>query len=235
MGMYKAARTCFFFLPEYLVFSLGFEFLSKLGRLTTGDFKVDRSKKCYINLGSGTVIVQGFVNIDFFYSKGIDYGADLRFPLRIPDNSIDGIFCEHTFEHLTYADDLKLFKECYRILKPGAVLRIVLPDVSLFIKNYAEHNEAWFRLWERLMLTESTSPERAQRRLSTYMEAVSFVTQEYGHRSAWDFDTLKVYLQMAGFSDINKVSFRQGQDPHLLIDFDAEDRKLVSIYLEVRK
>ncbi len=223
------------FIHKNIISLVGFEFKSLLGRLLTGGLKVDRTKKNYLNLGCGSVIAKNFINIDFFFNKSIDFGADFRYPLRICDASIDGVFCEHTFEHFTYNTNQMLFKECHRILKPGGILRIIVPDLSLFIKNYIENNLEWFQKWEQLMFIASNSLERAKRRLKTPLEAISFVTQEYGHLSAWDMDTLMGYLKESGFSEIKRTSFMSGEDKMLLLDDSSEARRFVSIYLEAKK
>lgn len=180
-------------------------------------------------------MVGGMTNIDFFGTPNIQYGADLRYPLKISDGVVDGIFSEHALEHLSYAEADSLLAECRRILKAGGVIRVVVPDLSLFIRNYADDSKHWFATWERLMFLDSSDPERAKRHLTTPLEAVSFVTQEYGHRSSWDFDTLEAYLKRAGFRDIRQVAFRQGQCEKLLVDLDEDDRKFVSLYVEAEK
>jgi len=203
--------------------------------LAARPLKLDAGARNFINLGSGPNIVSGCINIDFYTTPGIDYGADLRRRLKIADGTVDGIFCEHTIEHLSYKETDQLLQECYRIMKPGAVIRVVLPDIELFIRHYASGDEAWFERWEQLMLTDSTDPERAGRRLATPLQALSFVTQEYGHVSAWDYRTLEFYLTQSGFREITPVSFRQGRCPELLLDLDEEDRKFVSLYLDAVK
>lgn len=231
----KLLRNAVFFLPDQVVGSIYFELAALLGNLRSKPLALDPRAANFINLGSGPNVVPGCINIDFYTTSGIDYGADLRRSLKIADNTTNGIFCEHTIEHLTYAEADRLLHECHRIMKPGAVIRVVLPDISLFIERYRDQDAAWFKQWERLMFTDSTDPDRAKRRLATPMQAISFVTQEYGHVSCWDFETLSHYLQQSGFREIKKWRFREGICPELLIDLDAEDRKFVSVYVEAIK
>lgn len=42
--------------------------------------------------------------------------------------SIDRILCEHVLEHLTEADCKVALAQCYRHLRPGALIRIAVPD-----------------------------------------------------------------------------------------------------------
>jgi predicted SAM-dependent methyltransferase len=51
--------------------------------------------------------------------------------LDFEDNTFDFIFSEHFFEHLFLEEAFELIKECYRILKPHGVIRIVVPDADL--------------------------------------------------------------------------------------------------------
>jgi predicted SAM-dependent methyltransferase len=231
----KTLKKILFFIPDDLLGAVVFETRSFFLDNISKPLLINADGRSYINLGSGPEIVKGFINIDFFGTPCIDYAADLRKKLKISNNSVDGIFCEHTLEHLTYSTVDRLLGECYRILKTDGMIRIILPDISLFARNYAVNNQGWFRQWESLMFTNSSDSARKLRKLNTPMEAISFVTQEYGHVSAWDFETLSFYLNKNGFKMINKSSYMQGEDEVLLIDHDGEDRKFVSLYLEARK
>lgn len=228
-------KKILFFVPASLISAVFFEAASLWGRIKARPLVLDAGSRNYVNLGSGPNVVPGFVNIDFFNTGGIDYGADLRYPLKIASSAVDGIFCEHTLEHLTYSQVNAVLGECYRILKPGGVIRVVLPDLSLFMRNYCAGNRDWFARWEELIFITSRDSERAARRLLTSMEAVSFVTQEYGHVSCWDFETLAAYLEKNGFREITATGPGKGRCAELLIDLDDEERKFVSLYVEAVK
>ena len=93
-----------YFMPIELFEHLRFDIRSKLGRLLSRSLKLNSKNANFINLGSGNSYVNNFINIDFFGNKMIDYGMDLRYPFKIESNSIDGIFSEHTFEHLSHQE-----------------------------------------------------------------------------------------------------------------------------------
>ena len=230
----KTLSSALFFLPKSVVRTVGFETFSYFGRVFSRPLAL-RSDKNYVNLGCGPNLVSGWINIDFFAVKGVDYAADLRYPLKIASASVDGVFSEHTLEHLAYPDADRLLGECHRIMKSGSRIRIVVPDVSLFISNCYEGNSAWFARWEALHFSGSLSEERQRRRLSSPLEALSFVTQEYGHQSCWDFETLSNHLGKNGFVDVVRCGFMQGRDLKVLVDQDEEDRKFVSLYVEATK
>ena len=215
-------------LPETVRGPITFETRSFLGRLFARRLRLDAVQRNYMNLGSADDRIPGYVAVDFF-SPNAGYGADLRYPLLIDDAVFDGIFTEHTLEHLNYTEVARILAECRRILKPGGVIRIVVPDLSIFVEHYVSNNESWFRDWEREVL------QPRGRSMTSRMEALSFVTQEYGHRSAWDFETMEKFLTRAGFTEIYKRAFHAGSDPLLLQDKDTPDRKMLSLYVEARR
>lgn len=231
----RALRSPLFFLPGPVADAVVFEVRALIGNLLAAPLELGAGTKHYINLGSGPLKKDGYLNIDFFGVPEVDYGADLRRPLKIAEGAVDGIVTEHVLEHLTYGEAKQLLGECYRILKPGGILRVIVPDLSLFVLRYGERDDAWFKRWETLMFTQSADPERSIRRLASPLQAISFVTQEYGHRSAWDFETLKLYLTESGFRQIDQVGFKQGRCTELFLDKDLEERKFVSLYAEAVK
>jgi predicted SAM-dependent methyltransferase len=228
----KIIFKCIFFVPNYILEIYLFEFRSFLGRSFTGRLRTNSSKKNLVHLGCGLTILKGFINIDFFFDPGIDFGADLRYSLRIDSECIDGIFSEHTLEHLTYEQNDRLLKECHRILKPGSPIRIIVPDVSLFVNNYASKNNAWFEKLEDVMFINNESLERRKRRLISHMEAISFVTQEHLHLSCWDFQTMKHFLEKNNFRDVRQVDYSLGKHKEIIADSDDPGRKYISLYVE---
>jgi predicted SAM-dependent methyltransferase len=215
-------------LPDGALDQLSFEVRSMLGRRGARRLRLDPGRTNLLDVGAADTPAGDFIGIDFFGRKGV-YGADLRYPLLIDDAVADGIFTEHTLEHLAFDDARRLVGECFRVIKPGGRIRVIVPDVSIFVARYHADDQAWFAEWERVTLVPRG------RRLQTPMQALSFVTQEYGHRSAWDFATLRQVLADAGFAEVERVSYRQGRDARLLRDKDAESRRLVSIYVEAVK
>lgn len=215
-------------LPETVRGPIAFETRSFLGRLFARRLNVNPDQGNYMNLGSADDRIAGYVAVDFF-QPNVGYGADLRYPLLIDDAVFNGIFTEHTLEHLNYSEVAKILAECQRVLKPGGLIRVIVPDLSIFVENYVSNNVSWFRDWEREVL------KPRGRSMISRMEALSFVTQENGHRSAWDFETMEKFLMRAGFTEIQKRAYHEGRDARLLQDKDDLDRTMLSLYVEARK
>ncbi len=225
-------KIIIFFMPIELFEHLRFDIRSKLGRLLSRSLKLNSENANFINLGSGNSYVNNFINIDFFGNKMIDYGMDLRYPFKIESNSIDGIFSEHTFEHLSHLEVDNALSECYRILKAEAKIRIIVPDLSILIERYCSNDDEWFQKWQDLVLKDPS--RHYMKKYFTKMFAINFTASYYSHKSCWDFETLKKVLSSNGFVNITKCNYNVGT-PELLIDSGSEDRKLISIYIEGKK
>jgi predicted SAM-dependent methyltransferase len=182
-------------------------------------FKFGHSDKKLLNLGCGSSRFEGWINADFpsFRQKSKhEWSLDLRFPLNCEDNFWDGVFCEHTIEHL-YPDQVaRLLQEVFRTLKHGSWLRITVPNLKRYVDYYCG-KEVDKRFSSR----------------GTGCEAIRSLTQDYFHVSLWDADLLKRYLNEAGFTEIKEVSFLEGTDPALLKD--SESRAWETLYVEAKK
>jgi SAM-dependent methyltransferase len=65
-----------------------------------------------------------------------------RFPFQ--DGSISHIYSSQMLEHLRKEDAMRCLKECYRVLKPGGVLRIHVPDLDGMIRDYDTNDpDSW--------------------------------------------------------------------------------------------
>ena len=83
-----------------------------------------------LNLGSGSKILKGYVNVDKFQYYNPDVVHDLeKFPYPFKDNSIDEILLSHVLEHIGQNPDVfnNIIKELYRICKNNSIVDIRVP------------------------------------------------------------------------------------------------------------
>lgn len=180
-----------------------------------------------VNIGAGPFGEEGWVNIDMLRRKNIVFTYDCRRKMPFKSNSINRIRCEHVLEHLDRKEEVPFFlKECYRCMKPGAVLRVIVPDVKLFIKAYYENSkEGWDKLKESFFgFDEEWLP----------MDVLNHIFRQDGeHKYGYDFETLLFSLKKAGFSNIQQSSYRNSHDP-LLVN-DQANHRFHSLYMEAIK
>lgn len=97
-----------------------------------------------LNVGCGRHFHQAWRNIDVVSCDPMVEAHDLRMGLPAQTNQYDMVYHSHVLEHLTPADGQRLIEECYRVLKPGGVLRIVVPDLEQIARAYlVALDEAW--------------------------------------------------------------------------------------------
>lgn len=106
-----------------------------------------------LNIGAGNYLLTGFKSLDFysqhyyqsrkgFDSNRINYNILLDY-IPYGDETVDCIYVSHVIEHLPDWAVLKLFKESFRVIKAGGVLRISTPD-SKFLFNVSQFdNDYW--------------------------------------------------------------------------------------------
>jgi predicted SAM-dependent methyltransferase len=169
-----------------------------------------------LNLGSGPQRAAGWVNVDIL-GMNPDLYWDLRRGIPFPDASVQATFLEHVLEHFATADALRILKECRRVLVPGGVVRVGVPDFGLYMRSYAADGEA----------IEQLRPGRP-----TPLLAVAEVALQHGHRSVWDAVTLERALEEAGFTDVSARPFGESSlDPVP----DTKLREPESVYAEGTK
>lgn len=116
-------------------------------------------KELKLNLGCGDKTPEGWVNVDYalgawlfkipfftIFNKKLKlfnvkwsekiFLHDLRKKLPWEDNSVEVIYSSHTLEHLFLCEAKTLLQECYRVLKPNGIIRIIVPDLNSYVVKY---------------------------------------------------------------------------------------------------
>src|SRR3954454_19034575 len=73
---------------------------------------------------------------------------DVRNGLPFPACGVDVVFSSHTLEHFTYEEGILLLFEIYRVLKVGAPLCLVVPDMDLYISSYVNRDQEFLTVPE---------------------------------------------------------------------------------------
>ena len=94
-----------------------------------------------LNLACGSSYVDdpSWTNIDYSpHSKSVKKANLLK---RLPFNSstFDLVYSSHFVEHIPATLLPSFLAECYRVLKPGGYLRLVLPDLAILCNLYLEY------------------------------------------------------------------------------------------------
>src|SRR5579863_8596968 len=143
---------------------------------------------------------------------------DVKKGLPFADQSVSCIYSSHTFEHFSWAESLAVAKECFRVLRPGGVLRIVVPDLQLIAREYLRDSDpmASHRFVDRLLLSHTVHD--------------SFHRGAH-HSQMFDKSSLVALLRQAGFEQPVVGSFMQSRIADISL-IELEQRKHESLYVE---
>lgn len=97
--------------------------------------------KKMLNIGCGHVYHPGWTNIDVDPATPEVMKADIIKGLPFPDNSFDVVYHSNVLEHLPSHMGNDMIRECYRVLKPGGVIRINVPDLEKICREYLNNME----------------------------------------------------------------------------------------------
>lgn len=180
--------------------------------------------KKQLNLGSGPrgIVGQGWFNVDGFKDQNVLYLCDFNRPLPFEANVFDFIFTEHVLEHFDFSHGQKLLAECHRILKPGGILRVIVPDGEKILKSYFD-NPAFIIRYKECSSNQA-------------MEAVNaWFYQRYEHQTIYDSAYLSYALLQANFTTAQKEEFQTSH--HIQHDLLLDDPKYQweSLYMDARK
>jgi predicted SAM-dependent methyltransferase len=90
----------------------------------------------YLNLGCGSHFNRQWVNVDTLKSGEDVIAHNLLEGVPFDDNSFEVVYHSHVLEHFQKNDAPKFIAECYRVLKPGGIIRIAVPDLEQIVNNY---------------------------------------------------------------------------------------------------
>lgn len=152
--------------------------------------------------------------------------ADATRHIPLGDKSAEVVYSSHMVEHLDRDEVAQFLREAHRVLAPGGVIRVVVPDLKMRVHQYVVDGDA-DKLMERIRL----SP-RSRR---TFTDRIRYLaTGDRQHMWMYDGPSLVRVLSAAGFRDA--VVLQAGEttirSPGAL---DLCERADESVYVEARK
>ena len=96
------------------------------------------SKLPYLNLGCGSHFDERWTNVDFVSNGNGVIAHNLLEGIPFPTNHFEVVYHSHVLEHFHKKDGEQFIRECNRVLKPGGIIRIAIPDLEKIIENYSK-------------------------------------------------------------------------------------------------
>jgi SAM-dependent methyltransferase len=150
-----------------------------------GDIKPTMPGLC-LNIGSGDQKLDGYINIDLYNLNADAPWSAARLPLN--SCSVAMIKSFQTIEHFEHDQILEIFKEWYRVLKPGGELHMNTPDIIHSCKMVAENpKQPW--LLARIFGNQSHNGQF--------------------HKWGYTPEELSILVGMAGFGSVLAASYNE--------------------------
>lgn len=174
-----------------------------------------------LNWGCGTHPQPGWINSDIKDDPGIDISCDIREGLPIADGELDYAVSIHALCMIPYEHAVAVLAELRRVLRPGGVLRLGLPDLDRALRAYVDGSREYFVVPDE---HESTLSGKLIVQLLWYGYSVLMFTEEF----------IRDLLLRAGFTSVNVCAYRQTCSPYgEIVDLDNRERE--SLFVEAVK
>jgi predicted SAM-dependent methyltransferase len=99
-------------------------------------------KPVLVNVGCGSRYHTSWLNYDLHSSAPEVIACDLTKGIPLQSNAADAVYSAAVLEHIRPADVPSFLAECVRVLKPGGLLRIAVPDFEQQVKAYLAELDA---------------------------------------------------------------------------------------------
>lgn len=202
-----------------------------------------------LNLGCGSQTPVGWTNVDYalgawlaklpvfstinkvFKIINLDWPDeivmhDLRKKFPWADNSVDVVYSSHTLEHLSRDDGEAFLRECYRVLKPNGIIRIVIPDLKAIVSKYVQGEIPAEEFLDELDVSyESAKDGAMKRRLAPFIR--------FPHKCMYDTPALLRVMSGIGF----EVASKQGLESAIedIDNIELLNRTVDAVIVEGRK
>ena len=170
------------------------------------------------------IISKDQINFIKFCSKNEIGLLDATKTFPFSDSSINAIYSSHMMEHLHRDDVISFIKECYRVLSPKGILRLVLPDLRINVENYLKSNDADKFIEDLLIQPPKT-------KTISDLAKLYFSGGFRDHQWMYDENSLIKLLSSCGFKNVVALPPGKTNIPNES-NLDLHERKKESIYVE---
>ena len=172
-----------------------------------------------LHWGCGASAAPGWINSDIQPGKGVDVVADIRKGLPLASDSVDYAVSHHALVDLGIYEQVPALIELRRVLRPGGVLRLGLPDLDVLIAAYQRGERDFFLIddWDTI--------------------SGNFITHMLWYnitRTPFTFEFAQELLNKAGYREIRRVKFHETKSEYPeIVELDTRENE--SFFVEAVK
>lgn len=174
-----------------------------------------------LNWRCGPVTPPRWINADMKPGPGVDISCDIRDGLPIQSNSLDYITSIHALQDLPFLEVVPTLIELRRVLRPGGVLRLGLPDLERGLDAYRRNDPAYFYV-----------PDGDAETISGKL--IVQLTWYGASRMMFTWDFARELLLKAGFRSVSRCAFRKttSRFPEIV---ELDNRERESLFVEAER
>ena len=158
--------------------------------------------------------IAGFLTVDLRSGPSTDIVCDCSALVGFESGSVDIVYASNILEHWPMAQTVDVLKEWNRVLKPGGMLYVSVPDFQAAVELYQKFG---LTLWLRYHLWGD------QKHALNY------------HYTCFTFGTLAKDLTEAGFSDVKRMERWPFTVKDGSMNSNTYDGKFISLNVGARK
>jgi predicted SAM-dependent methyltransferase len=173
-----------------------------------------------LHLGCGKRLIGGYYHIDLLGFPHVDHRGPVDDLSFIPDATVELIYACHVLEHFGRNEVQRVIREWRRVLRPGGILRLAVPDFAACAELYCSGKLSSLRL----ILGSMVGGQRDE--------------HDY-HKMIFDEALLTELLLEAGFREARRWDWRQVEHGHIddysqayLPHMDKATGTLISLNME---
>ena len=199
-----------------------------------------------LNLGCGDRVIEGWTNVDYALGArlsrvplfravnrrlgifSVDWDKRIvlhdlttRFPW--PDSSVEVVYSSHTLEHFTKEHGRAFLAECYRVLRPRGIIRIVVPDLRVSVEDYLEGRVRADDFVRTLDVLPIHAASASKNRLARFTQLA------HTHKCMYDTKRLLEILDEVGFTATGRGAFDSDIDDICAIERESRTRNAVVV------
>ena len=146
-----------------------------------------------LDIGCGVFKREGYTGVDIDPDVNPDICAPMG-EIPLPDGSVDEIFSSHALEHVTKFEVVPVLREWKRILKPGGLIDVQVPDLAWCCRAWLEHQQTDWWLDVLFGMCTSTGEQ---------------------HRTGFTNNIMMAYLREAGLYPVRYQTIESHGQPTL--------------------
>lgn len=170
-----------------------------------------------VNFGCGDTRLDGYVGVDVRACRGADYVLPAWDVSPFDRDSVDEVYSRHMLEHLDPQDARRSLAAWFSILRPGGLLRLVVPDLAFHARQLLGAATSWTD-------EPAENLDHAMAGFYGWRDPGRGGNREDAHRWGYTGESLSRLLREVGFVGVERVLVGTDSEPwHLHLTARKEE------------